>query len=493
MWCNEIKVRKFLICLVGAAMAAGPTVVEAQQAQEMRASLFREVDQALQQAQAARADILAPRSFSEGMERYLEAEEDLERGRNLEDIREKLRAARQYFEAAYEATKLAEVTLASALAARDDAQAAAAPSYVEELWSEADSKFEEAARELERGDVNDARRRAAEAEELFREAELEAIKSAYLQETWELLREAKDRDVDERAPLTLARAEQLANQAERILNESRYDTDQPRSLAQRAKIEAQHATYLAERIHTIEEDERTIEEALLAAEEQIRRIAGRMDLAVSFEEGFEPATEAAIAKITAYQDSLEQLSQRLADRNRQVANLEARIGELEERLGGIADERTELVERMEAQARLRQRFANVEAMFGREEGRVLREGDDVIIRLVGLTFPVGEATIEPRHFPLLTKVQRAISEFPDARITVEGHTDSFGGDEQNLRLSQERAEAVRQYLLANMRLDASLVDAIGYGEAQPVASNDTQEGRAKNRRTDIVIHSRTGS
>jgi outer membrane protein OmpA-like peptidoglycan-associated protein len=88
----------------------------------------------------------------------------------------------------------------------------------------------------------------------------------------------------------------------------------------------------------------------------------------------------------------------------------------------------------------------------------------------------------------LSKVQNAINIFPGSEITVEGHTDSFGGDEVNLRLSQERAEAVRQYLLANMRnLSADQVKAVGYGESKPIANNETAEGRAKNRRIDIVI------
>jgi outer membrane protein OmpA-like peptidoglycan-associated protein len=71
---------------------------------------------------------------------------------------------------------------------------------------------------------------------------------------------------------------------------------------------------------------------------------------------------------------------------------------------------------------------------------------------------------------------------------VQGHTDSYGSDEQNLQLSNQRAEAVKQYLLANSNLDASRVEAFGYGESKPIASNETTEGRAANRRVEVVIH-----
>jgi outer membrane protein OmpA-like peptidoglycan-associated protein len=71
---------------------------------------------------------------------------------------------------------------------------------------------------------------------------------------------------------------------------------------------------------------------------------------------------------------------------------------------------------------------------------------------------------------------------------VEGHTDSYGSDASNLNLSQERADAVKAYLLANMSMDPSRIEAIGYGESKPIANNETAEGRAKNRRIEIVIH-----
>jgi OOP family OmpA-OmpF porin len=72
-------------------------------------------------------------------------------------------------------------------------------------------------------------------------------------------------------------------------------------------------------------------------------------------------------------------------------------------------------------------------------------------------------------------------------VTIEGHTDSYGGDDLNQKLSEDRANAVRQYFIANMNLKAEDVEAVGYGESRPIANNETPEGRARNRRIDIVI------
>jgi len=130
----------------------------------------------------------------------------------------------------------------------------------------------------------------------------------------------------------------------------------------------------------------------------------------------------------------------------------------------------------------------LERSFRSEEAKVLREGNDIIIRLVGLTFPSAKATIEQQSFGLLTKVRDAINSFPESTISVLGNTDSHGGDEQNLQLSKDRAEAVKQYLLANTNLNASRIEVIGYGESKPIASNETAAGRAANRRVEVVIH-----
>lgn len=84
-------------------------------------------------------------------------------------------------------------------------------------------------------------------------------------------------------------------------------------------------------------------------------------------------------------------------------------------------------------------------------------------------------------------MQKAIALFPDSQVEVEGHTDAYGSDELNQELSENRAMAVREYLLVSTQLPAKKIAASGYGESKPVANNETAEGRLKNRRIDLVI------
>ena len=88
---------------------------------------------------------------------------------------------------------------------------------------------------------------------------------------------------------------------------------------------------------------------------------------------------------------------------------------------------------------------------------------------------------------MLNKVEKAIDIFPRSELVIEGHTDSYGGDESNQQLSQRRAESVQQYMVNAMRIPSYRLIATGYGETQPVANNETASGRARNRRIDIII------
>lgn len=460
--------------------------------QEVKTVLFKEANAALQAAKKVHADILAPKNFGEAMKRYQEAEADLQQGKNLEDIRKKLGESSAAFHKAIDATKLAEVTFTNSIKARKDAQFTESPQFASTLWTEAEKKFTEAAGTLENGDVNAARKRAGEAEKLYRQAELDAIKTNYLQETWALLKQAEQLKVKDHAPKTLLNAQQLAQQAEKELNENRYDTDVARSLALQAKRQAKHAIYLANTIKQMQDKKQTWEDLMLASEKPLQQIAEKTDLVASFDSGFGQTTGEIIAYVTTYQDSVDRLSQDLDWYQQENDLQEARIIEMERQVGSQAREKSVLAQQIAKQAKTREVFANVERSFSREEARVLREGNDIIIRLVGLNFPSAKATIEPQSFGLLTKVRNAINSFPESAVSILGHTDSYGNDEKNLQLSTERAEAVKQYLLANSKLVASQIEAIGYGESKPIASNETAEGRAANRRVELVIHPWTG-
>src|SRR6187402_316592 len=120
--------------------------------------------------------------------------------------------------------------------------------------------------------------------------------------------------------------------------------------------------------------------------------------------------------------------------------------------------------------------------------QVKEEARGMVITLSGqVLFVTGKAELLPAAQDQLTVVAKALQDQGEIRpIVVEGHTDSVGSESNNLKLSQDRANAVRGFLVSK-GLPSVKVSAVGRGKSSPVASNDTADGRANNRRVEIVV------
>ena len=118
---------------------------------------------------------------------------------------------------------------------------------------------------------------------------------------------------------------------------------------------------------------------------------------------------------------------------------------------------------------------------------VTREGDVIKLNLPdGVTFDFGKANLKPQFYSALDQVAASMSEYNQTIIEISGHTDSVGSDEANQRLSEQRAGSVSNYL-AGKGLMRERFEVVGMGERYPVASNDTDSGRAVNRRVEIRV------
>lgn len=469
--------------LIILALGVGNAVAQ----DELRKTFFKDVDAALVAADEANSQLLSPKNYADGKKDYDAAEVGLARGRNIEYVRKKAAAAHVSFAAATKSAQLAKTVLSQVLKSRQDAANAKAPDLSPDLWDKAQRKFGTAIRALERGDLKRAKHEDIAATSLYRDAELVAIKAQYLSETRRLLADADRARVGRYAPITLNSAKELLAEAEQELSENRYDTDRPRSLARHANYQAKHAIYLSEVVRDIRDKNVTVEELVLQWEDPLAQIAGAADIVPAMSDGHDTLEAELVAYIENLRSDQQSLEQDIMASDLRVADMEEELRALDERLGGATAERAALVQRLEAQARIKEQFEQVEKMFDRSEARVFREGNQVILRLVGLTFDSGKADIRPEGVTLLNKVEKAVDVFPQSEIVIEGHTDSFGGDESNQRLSQARADAVQKYMINAMRIPSYRMIATGYGETNPVANNETEAGRSRNRRIDIVI------
>ena len=109
---------------------------------------------------------------------------------------------------------------------------------------------------------------------------------------------------------------------------------------------------------------------------------------------------------------------------------------------------------------------------------------------LNVKFDTAKAVVEKKYLNDVKKVADFMEEHPGTTAVIEGYTDNvdkFNNPENNIKLSQARADSVRQCLIDNFGIDASRITAVGYGPNKPIASNDTKKGRQKNRRVQAVI------
>jgi outer membrane protein OmpA-like peptidoglycan-associated protein len=123
-----------------------------------------------------------------------------------------------------------------------------------------------------------------------------------------------------------------------------------------------------------------------------------------------------------------------------------------------------------------------------EGAKVERVGEGIKITFSsGLLFDVDKATLKEASRQNLTDLARILNKYADTNVLLEGHTDSTGSEEHNLALSRERAQAVANYL-DTQQVNPTRFTIMGYGESQPVATNDSSDGRAQNRRVEVAIY-----
>lgn len=129
---------------------------------------------------------------------------------------------------------------------------------------------------------------------------------------------------------------------------------------------------------------------------------------------------------------------------------------------------------------------NVRVASGGREILYERLAADGRFATQGILFASGSATLRPESTPTLKEIARTLTRYQDLRLRIEGHTDNTGSEATNRTLSDARAAAVRDHLVSDYGIDASRLEAEGFGQGKPVAENNTPEGREQNRRVELV-------
>ncbi len=280
------------------------------------------------------------------------------------------------------------------------------------------------------------------AETLYRQKQKKETVEAAAKEATETAEEARVMAVKQKAEAE-AQAEAAAREAKARADAEaearrRADAEAARQQAEQARIQAEQAKAEAEKAKA---------EALAAAQEAARQ-----------KEEAEKAKADAIAQ--------QQALAAEADKAKAAAAQSEYLRQQAEK------------EKAELRARLLQQLNSILATRDSARGLIANMSD--------VLFRSGSFELLPAARERLAKVSGIILAYPSLHLAVEGHTDSIGSDEYNQNLSEQRAEAVRDYFV-QQGISAASIEAHGFGKTEPIATNDTPEGRQQNRRVELVL------
>ncbi|MEW6193775.1 MAG: OmpA family protein [Bacteroidota bacterium] len=479
-------------------------------------SLLKEVKALQRKALSLGGNIFSASDFEKGTDLLKDAEEMIKDKSGSTDVTGKLTSAKDLFRKASESAQIIGQNFSALMKTRQLVIEANSGDLFPEQWNEAEKNFANAFDEFNDSNPEGVKKYSDAADKLYKEAEVISLKNKYTMKLNEAIEKADDDGIEKYAPLGFKKAKQFVMDIETTLGTNRYDTVKARNLKNQGLYEINHGLYLKNLFVKMDDEDKTREDLILTWEEPLAKVAAQFKVNPLFDSGSENVTTKIIENIKSDKSKIEKLEKDVnaltlkvdelnkslelsnnnldeaKKQNEQFAIEISRLKKVNEenlaKLTVIESENIKFKTKAEQQAQNEQMIKSVSDMFLPSEAEVVRNGDLIVIRLINMNFPTNKATLDPQYFNLLNKVQKAIQTFPNGTVVLEGHTDGQGDYQKNLELSQNRASSIYQYLLSTMGGEASRISVIGMGSSKPIANNASEEGKAKNRRIEVIIN-----
>ncbi len=444
------------------------------------------LDNDLRNARNNQINVLSPQWFAKAEESFNNAVKDRNRGAALADILKNIAESRAQLKRAEEFAKVTSTSLNKVIKRRKLARAAGATKMGKD-YVKAEGQFLDLMRSVENNNLKSARKNEAKVISAFRDLELRAIKEQTLGEVRKLLRQAEKEDARKFAPSSYALATNKLKATDAFISRNPYKKEKMLEKANDALFEAWRCIRVTRQSKKVKN--MRPEQITLWYEKALYQTARALTAPDMRDEPFKIQVENILSSITALKKDRNFMIDKVKDQQSEIDALKKQTASLADR----TRKEQAAKERLAAEKKFNKLFGKVRNLFNANEAEVYKQGNQLLIRLGAIEFPVGKYVIMPENYGLLSKVQRAIRIFGEPNVVIEGHTDSTGSDEINEHLSEKRAYAVGEYLIANRTLPTDRIVAVGYGAIRPLASNKTARGRAVNRRIDIIIKPRNMS
>ncbi|MEC9376007.1 MAG: OmpA family protein [Pseudomonadota bacterium] len=388
-----------------------------------------------------------------------------------------------YYNQAYELATKNSIFLEETLKARNLTITKVSDTLGNESWSQAEKLLQQSLFELNRNRTEKAREIAFSAIKYFDDAIVESIQDRMLKIAREKINTAYNLKAERYAPVTIKLATTVETQVENLLTKDRTQLKEAEFLSKEVEAYADKAIQITQ----LAKGKPSYETTIRDSESRLHRllIAAGKDVPLNFNP--ELSTTTLENEIQRLRSQERDLNNQINNSRQFIAALEDEIRDLDDRLGGVSTEKQSLIMQIELQARSLEKLNQVESTFSQDEAEIYSQSGNIVIRLIGLKFASGSAELGIESKNLLNKIAKVVDLYTNSSVLIEGHTDSQGSAVENKKLSQIRADMILNQLVASMRIPAFRISSIGYGESKPIANNETELGREKNRRIDLII------
>jgi len=348
-------------------------------------------------------------------------------------------------------------------------------------YMDADQDLLELTRAIESGDLEKVREDRGELAKVYRKLELKSLKQDVVDAAEKAIADATEKGAKKLAPKTFQHAIESMALAQNILDVNRGNKSEAEGYAEQARWWAERSISVSETVKTFKQGDYSNEDIVLWYQDQFSSVMAPVTKELPLNYQHKQLMASMRSDLEGMVDTNTQLTSKNSMLKTESASMasagRAKQMEMESKL-------TKTREELKEEDR---KFNFIQSLFDEKEALVFRKKNEILVRAQGFDFPSGKSEIQSDNFALLQKIIKAIDEYPAARIVVAGHTDSVGDDKLNLALSQSRAEKVADFLVKVGQINADRVTFNGHGETRPVASNETKDGRAENRRVDITL------
>jgi len=465
-------------------------------------SKIAQLQEELEAGRTQQLNVLAPTSYAQAEAYLTKAKTGLSKNDSVGEVLQNVAYSHAYLDKAKEYARTARSAIAQAIKARELAISAGAASFTED-YQPLEESFLALTEGIEENNLSRSAKDEAKVAEGFANLELRAIKEKTLGEVRVLLAYAEKAGAKKLTPKTFSEAQKALVDADQFITQQRYERKKMQEKANYALFQAQRVGQVMTVSNQVAEMQP--EDIALRSEKQLLNITHKLnsrdmrnesselqllsilESVISLQEDNAYLKKKRQQEAVAAEEAMQKMQAQIDAQRQQIASIEGKSKEAQKESELAAQREKETKARLDADRRFQQLFTEVQAMFPQKQAEVYKQADNLVIRLKVMHFPVGKDLIMPDNYALLSTVRNAIRTFGEPEVVIEGHTDNTGTAALNAQLSRARAEAVRQYFIANGTLTETQVTAIGYGSERPLATNDTAEGRAVNRRIDVII------